>query len=661
MCGIAGLFCSSASPYVHQHTVSMTSTLTHRGPDAEGVWNDGAIGMGHRRLSILDTTDMGAQPMQSYCGRFVMVFNGEIYNHLQLRDALENQGFNMSWRGRSDTETLLAGISVWGLRKTLTKCSGMFALALWDKKHRRLSLARDRVGEKPIYWGWLGNDLAFASELKALRAHPGFSKDVCKVALGQFLRYRYVPSPLSIYKNIYKLEAGTILDVQHPLPAFPKTALRPGENHGSLSISRFWHIDDEVKRGVNRKLNGDDEAISELRGALTGAVERQMLSDVPLGAFLSGGVDSSMIVAVMQSLSDVPVQTFTIGFDDPKFDESPHALAVAKHLGTSHNEIRITASEAREVIPNLPYIYDEPFADTSQVPTYLVCHAAKKNVTVALSGDGGDELFAGYDRYFWEQKIWKYFSPMPFAARRYIGSVIKASPTCFWDRLATISGLARPSGNLHSNLSDKALRLSEKLLSVQDEVDLYRSLVSEWSQLPLLSQDVSTDVDYVIERGSLFKGAEQIINEMMFLDFKSYLPDDILCKVDRASMGASLEVRTPFLDPEVIALAMRIPLAAKVRKSESKWVLRQLLYQYVPRNLIERPKSGFGIPIGSWLRGPLRDWAEDLLSFERLSKDGFFDPELIRKVWHEHRSGQRDWTSKLWVILMFQSWYESQK
>ena len=661
MCGLTGLLCSEPASDVTRQVTKMTGQLISRGPDDEGVWAEDGIGLGHRRLAILDLSVAGAQPMHSDCGRYVLAYNGEIYNHLDMRHALEAEGATRSWRGQSDTETLLAAIAHWGLDQALCRAHGMFALAIWDRAEKRLSLARDRMGEKPLYWGWAGKDLVFGSELKALRAHPDCPHEVCREALAQYLRFMYVPAPRSIHPGLYMLEPGTILTVDHAPPsARPKDPIRPGERHGSLSIRRYWDLNAEITAGAHDPIEDEEEAVSTLGRVLSGAVKRQMISDVPLGTFLSGGVDSSAIIALMQSQSDRPVQTFTIGFDEAAFDESPHAAAVAEHLGTDHTKFRVTDADARDVIPDLPQIYDEPFADSSQIPTYLVCRAARQHVTVALSGDGGDELFGGYNRYIHGPGLWRRISRLPPPMRRLAGQTVQTLPEHAWDRVGAAYNRIRAASAGISNLGTKAHRLGERLRLTNSLDDLHRNMASTWIEPEELIKGNIVEPSSQLDDPLPEFGADGTAMRMMVQDMRSYLPDDILCKVDRAAMGISLETRTPFLDPDVIALAMRLPLRMKIRDGQGKWALRQVLYQHVPRELIDRPKVGFAIPIGLWLRGPLRDWAEDLLSYKRLSDEGFFNPDIIRGIWTDHLSGSRDYSAKLWAVLMFQAWYAAQ-
>lgn len=662
MCGLTGILC--IKPHVAEglsgRIRAMTDRLRHRGPDAEGYWTDDGIALGHRRLSIIDLSEAGAQPMLSACERFVIVFNGEIYNHAEMRHELEMVGAAPQWRGHSDTETLLAGIVHWGPDETLRRAYGMFALALWDRRERRLVLARDRIGEKPLYWGWAGDALVFGSELKALRAYPGFQGKICHGALTQYLRFGYVPAPRSIHSGIYKLEPGCVLEIDGVPPTHaPAEPLRPCQRHGTISIRRYWSLNAAIEDGHGAAFTDEAEALASLEQVLDTAVGRQMMADVPLGAFLSGGIDSSLIVALMQRQSAQRVKTFTIGFETPSFDEAPHATAVAKHLGTEHHEMLVTEAEAREVIPHLPDLYDEPFADSSQIPTHLVCRAARQNVTVALSGDAGDELFGGYNRYFWGPGIWRRLGWVPRPLRRTLATGITTLPVPAWDRIGALSARMGASGTMH--FGDKAHKLAVRLASATTLDELYRGLVSIWERpQALVRRAVSEPPSALDDDLPGFLGRDPV-SRMMVQDMRSYLPDDILCKVDRAAMGISLETRAPFLDPAVIAISTRIPNGMKIREGKGKWPLRQILYKYVPRDLIERPKAGFGIPVGDWLRGPLRPWAENLLDKSRLVQGGLLDPVPIRQAWLQHLSGRRDWTHRLWIILMLQAWQEQKE
>ena len=640
MCGITGIF--SEWGISGDQVATMAATLRHRGPDDGDVWMDDGVGiaLGHRRLAIVDLSPAGRQPMQSACGRFILVFNGEIYNHLELRRTLDTEVRGQSWRGHSDTETLLAAFVAWGLAETLKRCVGMFALALWDRKEHMLYLARDRMGEKPLYYGRIGKTFAFASELKALRRIPGFDNPIDRNALALFMQFGYVPAPHSIYCDISKLEPGTTLTVSRSDIAANRI----------LKPEVWWSIGDVARAGIQDPIEDEAEALSVLEVALNKAVAGQMIADVPLGAFLSGGVDSSTLAALMQAQSSRPVKTFTIGFDEKAFDESSHAAAVARHLGTDHHEIRVSLADAQAVIPQLHALYDEPFADSSQIPTFLVCQAARSKVTVALTGDGGDELFGGYNRYFWGQRIWNRVGRMPFAMRRIAGQGIQTIPPAIWDRIGRLAPIA-------ARLGDKAHKLGICLQTIRSSDELYRSLVTEWPREQELVYGAG-NVRSNLDDAQTIWGVTDLEQRMMLWDMLSYLPGDILTKVDRAAMGVSLETRVPLLDHRVVELAWRLPLGMKIREGQGKWALRQVLYKHVPRELIERPKTGFAIPVGLWLRGPLRDWADTLLDEQRLRSQGYLDPAPIRERWMEHLSGRRDWTPSLWTVLMFQSWLE---
>ncbi len=654
MCGVTGFVEGGPAPDPEGRIRAMTAALAHRGPDGEGHWIGEGVALGHRRLAILELSEAGAQPMESASGRFVMAFNGEIYNHGELREMLSAEGAAPSWRGEADTETLLAGIEAWGLDETLRRSAGMFALALWDRRERQLLLARDRMGEKPLYWGSAGGAFVFGSELKALGQHPGFPSGVSREALMQYLRFGHVPAPRSIHPGVFKLEPGCILELRTDRPP-PQNVhpLRPGDADGPLSIRRWWSLSEAVEAGLRDPVADEAQGDALLAEALGAAVTRQMAADVPLGAFLSGGIDSSLIVALMQERSLRPVQTFTIGFEEAAFNEAPHAAAVARHLGTDHHEMTVTSAEAREVIPLLPDLYDEPFADSSQVPTHLVCRAARAQVQVALSGDAGDELFGGYNRYFWGPRIWNRLAWLPRPARRALGVGIAAMPVAGWDSLAGLVG--RVGGPRVARAGDKAHRLAARLRHVRTMDDLYRSLVTEWPDPGRLMPGAPPEPPSLLD-DLLPDGLTDPAARMMVQDMRVYLPDDILCKVDRAAMGIGLETRAPFLDPDVITLALRMPMSQKIAGGQGKQALRRLLYARVPRELIERPKAGFGIPVGEWLRGPLRPWAEDLLAPRHLSRDGLLDPVPIRRAWDEHLSGRRDWASRLWPVLMFAAW-----
>jgi len=624
----------------------MSDTLIHRGPDDGGVWCDAEqrIGLGHRRLSILDLSPAGHQPMVSASGRFVIAFNGEIYNHLALRDKIqEASGMDQNWRGHSDTETLLTGIEAWGVEATLKKSIGMFAIALWDRQTHTLTLARDRMGEKPLYYGWQGSGnervFLFGSELKALKAHPAFAADIDRGALCLLLRHNYIPAPYSIYQGIAKLEPGCLLSVSLAQPE-PK-------------IWKYWDVVAVARAGVAMPFAGTaDEAVDALEVLAKDAVRQQMMADVPLGAFLSGGVDSSTVVALMQAQSARPIKTFTIGFNEEGYNEAVHANAVARHLGTEHTELYVTSEQAMEVIPRLPSLYCEPFADSSQIPTFLVSQLAKQHVTVSLSGDAGDELFCGYSRYLRTLNLWKKMSLAPAPLRAIAASGIKLISPSAWD---SFTHFIPGTGRLRY-VGDKLHKGAGVLASTSVD-ELYLGMVSH----------VQNPGDWVIGGQEPFTHLTGLrpemsglnaVEHMMALDTISYLPDDILVKVDRAAMGVSLESRVPFLDHRLVEFAWSLPLEYKLRDGQTKWPLRQVLYHHVPRELIDRPKMGFGVPLHDWLRRPLRDWADVLLNETRLRREGYFRPEPIREMWAEHLSGRRNWMANLWSVLMFQAWLE---
>jgi asparagine synthase (glutamine-hydrolysing) len=663
MCGLAG-FWNFGTKRVKAETLQkvvdeMALALASRGPDDAGNWvhADSGIALAHRRLSILDLSPAGHQPMHSLSGRFTIAFNGEIYNHLAIRTELKLCGASQTWRGHSDTETLLAAFEYWGIENTLHRCEGMFAIALWDSKQRTLYLARDRLGQKPLYYGWSGREdyssLIFASELKAFRSYPDFKPIVSRSALSNYLRFTYVPAPFSIYERIFKLESGCLLTITgRPVDQFTTCPPITGKPYKNMELRRWWALKETVISSRTKPFLDTATAIEALNSTLSKAVQEQSIADVPLGAFLSGGVDSSTIVALMQNQSACPINTFTIGFDEYNFDESAYARAVADHLGTNHHEMRVSSNMAQDVIPSLPSMYDEPFADSSQIPTHLVCREARRYVAVALSGDGGDELFGGYSRYSWGPRLWNRLSWMPLSFRQTIGDGIGAISTETWSRLGRLIGVPR--------LGERSHKLGNRLKSVGNMRDLYWSLVSEWEASTVL-KDVANFHPSQWESNDALPDGIDAVEHMMFCDAATYLPDDILCKVDRAAMSCGLETRMPFLDSRVVDLAWRLPMTMKIRGNTSKWALRQVLYNYVPKNLIDRPKTGFGIPIGKWLRGPLREWADCLLDESRLRQEGYFHPKPIRELWGEHLTGKRDYTPKLWTILMFQAWLEGEK
>lgn len=653
MCGFAGFVGNKTINSSRSVLERMVARIEHRGPDDSGVWLDKDVGvsLAHRRLAIMDLSPAGHQPMVSASNRYVIVYNGEIYNHMEIRRELDKSEYSFSWRGHSDTETLLAGIDAWGIEAILKKCVGMFALALWDRKKHCLILARDRVGEKPLYYGWQGEVFLFGSELKALKEHPAFVGEINRNALTLLLRHNYIPSPYSIYKKINKLLPGTIL----------KLEVRNGQlrEEGQPEPEPYWSLSNVVAGYADNPLViGDSEAQEELDRLLRDSIRMQMIADVPLGAFLSGGIDSSTIVALMQAQTNQPIKTFTIGFNEKRYNEAAHAKAIAMHLGTEHTELYVSPRKALDVIPKLPRLYDEPFSDSSQIPTFLVSEMTRQHVTVSLSGDAGDELFGGYNRYFWAKNIWNKIGYMPMPMRKMaVKGINKFSPELLNQLLGSIFRYL-PSRFRVTNPGDKAHKLAE-ILDASGSDEIYWRLVSHWKQ----PSDVvvgAVEPETVLTNKVNWPKLNNLEYRMMYLDSMSYLPDDILTKVDRAAMGVSLETRIPFLDHRLIEYAWSLPLSMKIRNGQGKWLLRQLLYKYVPKKLIERPKMGFGIPIDSWLRGPLREWAEELLKESRLKQEGFFNPKLIRKKWLEHLSGQRNWQYHLWDVLMFQAWLSEQ-
>lgn len=606
---------------------NMAVTIMHRGPDSAGYWHDvsSGVSLGHRRLAIVDLSPTGLQPMHSVKGRYSIAFNGEIYNHLKLRAAIGLTIKAQQWQGHSDTETLLACFEAWGIETTLSNVVGMFAFALWDKQERTLTLVRDRMGEKPLYWGWQGDTLLFGSELKALKAHPDFVGEIDRNALALLLRHNYIPAPHSIYKGIHKLPAGHFVTIPH------------GAGPADVQPKAYWRMNDAVQSGLAQPFTGSEaEAVDALEAQLTESVGLQMLADVPLGAFLSGGVDSSTVVALMQKQSQQRVRTFVIGFDEPGYNEAAHAKAVAQHLGTDHAELYVGAAEALALVPKLPTIYCEPFADSSQIPTYLVSQMARQQVTVALSGDGGDELFGGYNPYQFVPRVWQGLGWVPAPVRGLVQSALAPLP-----------------------LPAKLAKLRE-VMAARTPQELYRQVLSHWpcpEALVLGADEPAT----LFNTPEAWPAVDSFVHWMMAMDAQTYMVDDVLTKVDRAAMANSLETRVPLLDHRVVELAWRMPLNMKIRNGQGKWVLRQVLYKYVPREMIERPKKGFSIPLAAWLRGPLRDWAEVLLNEQRLKAEGYLNPAPIRKAWLAHVQGKADHATRLWGVLMFQAWLEEQQ
>ncbi|MDB6063912.1 MAG: asparagine synthase, glutamine-hydrolyzing [Pedosphaera sp.] len=645
MCGIVGFWDPSSSAgetELEQLALSMASVLQHRGPDDQGTWADdnASVALGHRRLAIMDLGREGHQPMHSADGRYVLVFNGEIYNFEPLRSALEQTGH--FFRGRSDTEVMLAAFCEWGLLPALERFVGMFAFALWDRRAGRLHLARDRAGEKPLYYGWNGDVFVFGSELKALRAHPRWRAEIDRGALALLVRHGYIPAPHCIYENIHKLTPGCVLTLtgshlrarQTPEPA------------------PYWSAQTIAEAGAAHPFSGGEtEAGERLRELLLQSVSQQMVADVPLGAFLSGGIDSSLVVALMQAQSRRPIKTFSIGFHQENFNEAPFAKAVARHLGTDHTESYVHDRDLQHVISQLPCIYDEPLADPSQIPTVLLCRLAGANVKVSLSGDAGDELFGGYDHYRKAQRIWRAIVRIPEPLRKRLARCLKF-----------FSGTGRHTGDVFGRVGHIFNRLSNlaDILPAPSDRSFYQLLMSPNRDPHAWLRDAKEPLTQ-LGAASSWGNLPELLQRMMFHDFVSYLPDDILVKVDRAAMSVSLETRIPLLDHRIIEFACRLPASFKQKGNQGKSLLRQILYQYVPPALVDRPKKGFAAPIAEWLRGPVREWAEHLLGETRLRQEGFFDSRQIRQRWREHLSKKRDWSPGLWHVLMFQAWLDEQK
>ena len=635
MCGIAGFVGEIKHPEICLG--EMVNSINHRGPDDRGIWFDDGIGLAHARLSIIDLSSAGHQPMHSASRNYVLVFNGEIYNHQMIRKELESIS-HRNWNGYSDTETLLVAIEHWGLEAALKKVKGMFAIALWDKRSQNLFLTRDRMGEKPLYYGWVGDQFVFASELKAIKKFPQFKNLIDRNALALFLRFNSIPSPYSIYQDIYKLDPGCIIEL----------------NAVSKEIKKhiFWSSEQEYKTASMNRFSGTSEqAVNQLEYVLSNAVSSQMESDVPLGAFLSGGVDSSVIVALMQSQSTSKVNTFSVGFNEAEYNEAKHAHMVSKHLGTNHSELYVSERDALDIIPNLPHIYDEPFADSSQIPTYIISKFAKQKVSVALSGDAGDEIFGGYNRYVFAQKMFGKVRKIPIAIRQLMSKTIFSMTEEKLHKLLNVF-----VSKSYTNIGHKLHKVAG-VLSAESISELHFKLVSQIHNPTNWLLDTNEHKTLFNDDVSRFDELDPV-EQMMAYDLITYLPTDILTKVDRAAMAVSLETRIPFLDPDVIRFSASLPLEFKIRNGVTKWALREVLYKYVEKDLIERPKMGFGIPLAEWLRGPLRDWAESLLDEKRLHQEGFFHVKFVRSKWEEHLNGKGNWHHQLWNVLMFQAWLE---
>ena len=642
MCGFVGFFDPNKSlPAAKMRVIvlKMAATLESRGPDDEGSWVDAEAGiaLGHRRLSIIDLSQAGHQPMVSGGGRFVIAYNGEVYNFAELRRELENKGG--AFRGGSDTEVVLAAVEAWGVEAAVKRFIGMFSFAIWDRECRSITLVRDRLGIKPLYWGWSGEVLFFGSQPGAFSRHPAWTPEIDRDALAAYLRHNYVPGPRSIFRGVEKLEPGCLVEI--------------GPDR-TVGHRRYWDLRAIARDGIrNRSTMSDSEAVESLEQLLRDAVKRRMVADVPLGVFLSGGIDSSTVAALMQAQCDRPVKSFSIGFHEEGYNEAEHAKAVARHLGTDHTELYVESDHVLEALQAMARYYDEPFADSSQIPTFLVSEMTRRHVTVALSGDGGDELFAGYNRYFWGDSLWRRFLRWPAPVRALGAGMIRALSPAKWDRMfGMLPSQVRPP-----QAGDKMYKLAD-VLSIGGQEALYRRLVSQWENPDEVIRGAH-EPKGILWDPTVRDDVPDFTERMQFLDTVTYLPDDILTKVDRASMAVSLEVRVPLLDHRVVEFAWRLPKAMKVRGGKGKWLLRQVLYKYVPQELVNRPKMGFGIPIDRWLRGELRDWAEDLLSEDRLAREGFFDPAPIRAKWAEHLSGRHNWQYPLWTVLMFQSWHET--
>jgi asparagine synthase (glutamine-hydrolysing) len=647
MCGIAGLLTrrSTTREFLTEVGIRMADTLRHRGPDDDGVWVDAQHGvcLAFRRLSILDTSPAGHQPMVSPTGRYAIVFNGEIYNFHEIKaDLADSYPGELTFRGHSDTEIMLAAFETWGIEASLQRFNGMFAAAVWDRQERQLTLFRDRMDEKPLYYGWVGDTLLFGSEIKALRAYPDFRPEIDRDAVAFYLRFNCIPAPYSIFRGIHKLPPATLLRTDSP----------------NTKPVYYWSMLDVAQNGASKPFAGsDEEAKAEIHKLLLDSVRMRMISDVPLGAFLSGGIDSSTIVALMQAQSSRPVRTFSIGTHEESHNEAPYAGGVARHLRTEHTELYVTPREVMATIPLLPKIYDEPFADSAQIPIFLVAQLARQYVTVGLTGDGGDEVFAGYNRHTWSRRVWKSFGWLPLGARKTLAKAINAVAPGSWDSLFKIFGPVLPP-SFRQRLPGYKLHKMAQVMASATQLAMYLGLASHFAvpESVVFGTEGLNTAEILAKAWPDLPSFEQ---QAMYMDSITYLLNDILVNVDRATMAVSLEARVPYLDHRIVEFAWTLPMSMKIRGNQGKWILRQILYEYVPRSLVDRPKMGFGFPLGEWLRGSLREWAEGLLDVRRLREQGLLDPEQISKLWKEHQNGTRDWQFQLWDVLMLQAWWET--
>ncbi|MGO8881774.1 MAG: asparagine synthase (glutamine-hydrolyzing) [Desulfomonilaceae bacterium] len=657
MCGIAGIINLDTFTVESLRNIclQMTNSLLHRGPDDVGVWTDtrGLVALGHRRLSILDLSPEGHQPMLSSTGRYVISYNGEVYNYINIRKRLEERRQAPIFGGHSDTEVILAAIEAWGLEKAVQEFNGIFAFAIWDQKESRLSLVRDRVGVKPLYYGWAGKSFVFGSELKSLRQHPHFDNRVDRKALALYFRHNYIPAPYSIYEKVFKLQPGEILTIGSDTRRLDR--LSPLQSKTYWSAQEVWHS------GALNSWQGDERtAVDSLETILGDAVKSQMISDVPLGAFLSGGIDSSIVTALMQSSSSQPVKTFSIGFHEAGYNEAVFAKNIADYLGANHTELYVTDEEARDVIPLLPSIYDEPFADASQIPTYLVSKLAREQVTVSLSGDAGDELFNGYSRYIAVERLWRIVNAQPRILKQLFSILIRQLPVKTLDVLAYPMNTIFKSLEYHDRKIGNRLKKYAGLFSQSSRMENYRTYISYSfsSENPVLGGKEPTTV---FSKNIDANNSLDYFQLMALLDILTYLPDDILVKVDRASMAVALEARVPFLDHRVVEFASAVPTNMKIRAGSGKWILKEILKKYIPLKLTERPKMGFAVPVGEWLRGPLKNWCQDLLNQNEISDECVLDANIIQRLWKEHLSREWDRSPQLWGILMFRSWLTETK